>query len=84
MTVKLQKWGNSLGLRIPSAISKELSLETGTCLIIKKSGNKIIIEPNAEPTLAQMLAKITPDNIHGETKTGATVGKEKIDFRGDK
>ena len=43
MEAKLQKWGNSLGIRIPSSILKSLNLEQEDILEIKEDGEKIII-----------------------------------------
>lgn len=41
--IKLQKWGNSLGIRIPSNILKSLNLKTNDIVDIKEEDDKIII-----------------------------------------
>ena len=43
MEVKLQKWGNSSGIRIPSNILKSLNIKTNDMLNIKQEEDKIII-----------------------------------------
>ena len=43
MEAKIQKWGNSLGIRIPHNIIKELHLKTNDIVDIKQKGNQIII-----------------------------------------
>ena len=43
MKVKLQKWGNSSGIRIPSNILKSLNIKTNDILNIKQEEDKIII-----------------------------------------
>ena len=45
METIIRKWGNSLGIRIPSHIAKDLSLEEGSCVEIEDVDNKIIIKP---------------------------------------
>jgi virulence-associated protein VagC len=45
MKAKIQKWGNSLGIRIPIGISKELSLENGSIVDIAEKDNLILIKP---------------------------------------
>jgi antitoxin MazE len=45
MKTEIKKWGNSLGIRIPSLFIKELSLKDGSSVSIKKKGKKIIIKP---------------------------------------
>lgn len=44
MTVKLQKWGNSQGIRIPKIILDELDINEKDELELKTDGNKILIE----------------------------------------
>lgn len=43
MEIKLQKWGNSNGIRIPQNILKTLNLKTDDKLIISQEDDKIII-----------------------------------------
>ena len=46
MTTKIQKWGNSLALRIPKSFAEEVNLEEGASVDIKVEENKIIISAN--------------------------------------
>ena len=43
MEVRIQKWGNSDGIRIPSSILKSLNIKTNDILNIEKVDDKIII-----------------------------------------
>ena len=43
MEARLQKWGNSDGIRIPSSILKSLNLKTNDILNIEQKEDKIII-----------------------------------------
>ncbi len=79
MDATVQKWGNSLAVRIPNMVVKELDLTNGATVTIKTEKGKIIIEPSGEQSLKEMLARVTPETIHPETNTGVAVGKEIID-----
>ncbi len=78
MRVQIQKWGNSLALRIPKSFALESSIERGTSVELSLIDGKLIIEPVAEtnPDLDRLLSAITDDNLHGEIETGNPVGKE--------
>jgi antitoxin MazE len=65
MLAQIQKWGNSLGIRIPSAISKELGINAGSCVDIIIEDHQIIIKPQ-EYSLDVMLAQITQENLHDD------------------
>jgi antitoxin MazE len=75
METVLTKWGNSLGVRIPVSIVKELSLENGSIIEIKEKGNKIIMK-KMRSSLIEMLNLINESNMHKEIKTDICVGKE--------
>jgi len=73
---KLQKWGNSLAIRIPSDIVRSLNLRRGSDLIIEMSRDEIIIKPERAGELGQLLDRITQDNIHKEVDWGTREGNE--------
>ncbi|MDH5718794.1 MAG: AbrB/MazE/SpoVT family DNA-binding domain-containing protein [Spirochaetia bacterium] len=72
----IQKWGNSLGIRIPNSIAKELNLENGSHVEIVDDDGKIIIFPQEKKNLKQKLEMINLENIHEEISTGPVIGKE--------
>jgi len=78
MKARIQKWGNSLALRIPKAFATEAGLRDDSSVDISLEEGKLVIAPAAEPqlTLEQLLAQVTEDNVHDETDTGPAVGKE--------
>jgi len=78
--IKVQKWGNTLGINIPQVIATELSLREGLYMNIHDKGNKIIIEPvkpNNSYNLTDMLNQITENNIHQAIDTGMPIGNER-------
>ncbi len=78
MKTRVQKWGNSLALRIPKSFATEVGLQRETSVEISLANGKLVITPIAKPkpTLKQLLAKITKGNLHHEVDTGAAVGNE--------
>ena len=58
MEAVVKKWGNSLGIRIPNAIARELSLKDGSFIDINDKGKEIIIKPIQKNKLSEMLSKV--------------------------
>lgn len=80
MHVVIKKWGNSASVRIPAAVMKSVDLHLDDIVDVRDEGGRIVIEP-VQPRnvdLAQLLAGITPGNLHAEVDFGPTVGKEKL------
>ena len=77
MKIKVQKWGNSLGLRIPKVIADEIGLKENTPVELSLKKKKIVISPvKSEITLKQLLSQITEENLHSEVNTGSPRGRE--------
>jgi len=78
MKTRVQKWGNSLALRIPKSFANEVGLQQETSVEVSLADGKIVVTPVAKPkpTLKQLLAKVTKENLHHEVDTGFAVGKE--------
>ena len=78
MKTRVQKWGNSLALRIPKSFATEVGLQKETAVEVSLTDGKLVITPLSQPkpTLKQLLAKITKDNLHSEVDTGPAVGNE--------
>lgn len=65
MTIKVQKWGNSLGVRIPKKIANSLRLISGTEVEVTVKEQSIIIKNNYSE-LDRLLEDINQSNIHKE------------------
>ena len=78
MQTRVQKWGNSLALRIPSSIAKEAGLNPNSLVELSLAEGKLIVQPLAEFRLSldQLLSGVTAENLHGEVETGPAVGRE--------
>ena len=77
MTTKIQKWGNSLAVRIPDEFAENLNWHAGSVVGFKQIGNKIIIASSRPKyTLEDMVKGITKKNRHKEFDWGKPMGKE--------
>jgi antitoxin MazE len=77
MEVTIQKWGNSLAIRIPGSYAKDITLQQGTAVdLIKKKGKLVIVPKKPGLKLKNLLAKITADNIHKAEFPEGPIGKE--------
>ncbi|MDP2982415.1 MAG: AbrB/MazE/SpoVT family DNA-binding domain-containing protein [Candidatus Latescibacter sp.] len=75
--LKIQKWGNSLGIRIRKTTSEQLNLKENTEVLISVEGNSLVLTPiQKKKTLKDMLDGVTPENLHPEIDFGPPVGKE--------
>ncbi|WP_040912575.1 AbrB/MazE/SpoVT family DNA-binding domain-containing protein [Lentibacillus jeotgali] len=73
----VQKWGGSLGVRIPKSVADQFSLENGSKVEVKADRKGIFVKPVDEvPTLEELLAGITDENRHEEIDWGKPEGKE--------
>ncbi|MEX6146785.1 AbrB/MazE/SpoVT family DNA-binding domain-containing protein [Providencia hangzhouensis] len=78
--VTVKKWGNSLSVRLPVAIMQKAALSVDDTVEIAVEEGRIIITPvkAVEYSLDNLLAGITPENIHEKVDFGARTGKELI------
>ena len=77
MNATIQKWGNSLALRIPQAVARQIHVAEGATVILHVDAETLNIRP-ARPRyrLEDLLRRVTGKNIHAETNWGAARGKE--------
>lgn len=78
MLTKVQKWGNSLALRIPKTFAEDAQLAHDSLVEIRLVKGKIVVTPVSAPswTLDELLADVTKDNLHTEVDTGLSIGNE--------
>ena len=78
MRLRVQKWGNSLALRIPAAFARETGLGPGADVDLALDGKCLIITPRSRGphTLAQLLDGVTDENMHVAVDAGGPRGKE--------
>jgi antitoxin MazE len=78
MRIKIQKWGNSLALRIPKAFAFQSRIRQDEYVNLTLDKNKIIVEPVVEKEycLEELISGIKKSNLHRETDFGKKVGAE--------
>ncbi|MCI0628066.1 MAG: AbrB/MazE/SpoVT family DNA-binding domain-containing protein [Acidobacteria bacterium] len=78
MRLQVQKWGNSLALRIPKPFAQDAAVEEGTLVDVSVSEGKLVVTPVRKRTitLKQLLTKVHRGNLHGEVDSGPPVGRE--------
>lgn len=79
MKTRVQKWGNSLALRIPKSFAEEVGLQDASAVEVSLVKGKLVVAPLAtrpQCTLKGLLSQVTEDNLHRELDTGNPVGNE--------
>ena len=77
MTATIQKWGNSLALRLPRAVAEQIHVREGAAVKLEVQDGTLRIE-SSRPRyrLDELLKKVKPANLHAETDWGAPKGGE--------
>jgi antitoxin MazE len=78
MQTKIQKWGNSLGLRIPRSFAAEAQMEEGATVDLSVKDGRLLVRPLRvrKYSLNRLLRKVSRQNLHREVATGRAVGRE--------
>lgn len=77
MKSRVQKWGNSLAVRIPKSFAQEAHLSANAAVELTVADGALTVRPIVEsPTLADLVRGITDANRHDEWDTGPAVGRE--------
>ena len=78
MITKIQKWGNSLGVRIPKNIVQAEELHDGMQVEIGHAEEGIILRPvkTRKYQLGALLKKVSKKNLHEAVDTGEPQGRE--------
>ncbi len=70
MHVRVQKWGNSLALRIPKATADRAGLREGSTVEIESDETKIVARRVHRYVLEELLEAVEPEQLHAEIPTG--------------
>jgi len=81
MRTKVQKWGNSLAVRIPKSLALESDMKEDSVVDLAVLNGEIVMKVRTEKpkySLDELLADITDENIHPPTDWGEPVGRETL------
>lgn len=78
MRTRIQKWGNSLGLRIPKSFAEEAGVEAGSAVDLSLDNGRLIVRTARSRVyrLEDLLSGVNKDNLHEEIPTGDAAGRE--------
>jgi antitoxin MazE len=78
MKTSVQKWGNSLAIRIPSAFALETELTNGAEVDLQLKSGTLVIRPQRKKRyqLSHLLSQVRKTNRHSEVIWGESTGKE--------
>jgi antitoxin MazE len=78
MHIQVQKWGNSLAIRIPKSFAKQINVQQGSFVDLFTDKGKLVAKPvdEKEYSLEELLTGVTEQNLHSEIDTGDAIGKE--------
>lgn len=78
MEARIQKWGNSDGIRIPKSILKSLNIKTNDILNIEQQDDKIVISipKKRKVSLAEKFKEYKGKNLAKDFSWDESVGKE--------
>ena len=78
MKSKVQRWGNSLAVRIPKAFAEEVGLADDSPIEMRLFKGGLLLEPSSAwaPSLDELLDGVADSNLHDETDTGPAQGRE--------
>jgi antitoxin MazE len=78
MKTSVQRWGNSLALRIPRSFAAETRIDEGTEVELSLKSGALVIRPvvRKKHDLSDLLRRVTPANRHEAIQTGKVEGKE--------
>jgi antitoxin MazE len=78
MKTQVQKWGNSLAVRIPKAFANDLGLDQDSTIELALEDGYLVLKPTTLPKyeLSSLLSRVTENNRHSECDFGGPTGSE--------
>jgi antitoxin MazE len=81
MTATIQRWGQSLAVRLPQQLAEEAQLGEGKEVELVQTAEGVLLKSKRKVRyhLADLVAGITPENVHPATEWGPPVGREIVE-----
>ena len=78
MRTRVEKYPGGVAILVPEAVAAHAGLRDGEPAELEVSGGRLVVRPAGPATLAELLAGITPENLHGEWAAGPPAGAEML------
>ena len=77
MATRVRRWGNSLAVRIPKPVAREVGLAEGGEVALEVREGALEIRPlGARYRLDELISEIRESNLHDEAEWGEPRGRE--------
>ncbi len=78
MKTKVQRWGNSLAVRIPKSFAEEVGLKADSPVEMRLVKGGLLVEPASTWPLSldELLDGVSESNLHAEVDSGPVQGSE--------
>lgn len=73
---RVEKYPGGVAVVIPKSLATQAGLREGTSADLELVGGRLVVRPARAETLADLLADVTPDNLHAEWAAGPPIGAE--------
>lgn len=76
MKARIQRWGNSLAVRLPKSVTEGLGLAEGSTVDVEERDGELVLSPVHRYRLSELLADVRADQLHEVVSTGSRRGRE--------
>jgi antitoxin MazE len=76
MEARIQRWGNSLALRLPKAVAEQVGVSEGSAVELVVHQGRLTLRALRRYRLDDLLSQVRPGNRHGEVPVGPRRGRE--------
>ncbi len=77
----VQRWGNSLAVRIPAVLAGQLDVTDGAQVELTVRNGELVVRPlkREKLSLRDLLKNCKPSQLHGEIDFGEDLGREVLE-----
>ena len=76
MRARVEKCSGGVAVVVPEEVAARAGLRGGEPAELEVAAGRLVVRPVGPGTLAELLAGITPENLHGEWAAGPPAGAE--------
>jgi antitoxin MazE len=76
MRTRVEKCPGGLAVVVPDSLAAQAGLRDGLQVDLELAGGRLVVRPDGPATLAELLAGVTPENLHSEWADGPPAGAE--------